>query len=141
MSEYLQFYLDETEEELEGLTQSLLVLENEPGDTEALNEAFRLTHSLKGAAGMMGFAGINETAHRLEDLLSAVRAGERRLDRDLMDLCLRAVDYFRAYLTALGSGESEGPEPGDLVDALAAAQNDSEAAPPPAAPPPAAPGV
>lgn len=54
ISSYLQVYLDETDEEVEGLMQALLTLEAHPAHMEALNEAFRLTHSIKGSSGMMG---------------------------------------------------------------------------------------
>ncbi|MHC5113961.1 MAG: hypothetical protein ACYTGP_05980 [Planctomycetota bacterium] len=42
MSQYLQVFMDETEEQLEGLTEALLVLEDQPDSAEHLNEAFRL---------------------------------------------------------------------------------------------------
>ena len=50
MSSYLQIFLDETDEELDALVEALLQLESAPADVNALNEAFRLLHSLKGSS-------------------------------------------------------------------------------------------
>ena len=54
MSEYLQTFLDETEEQLDDLVETMLSLEKESTNKDDLNEAFRLIHSIKGSAGMMG---------------------------------------------------------------------------------------
>ena len=58
MSEYLQMFIDETSEQLDGLVEVLLVLEREPQSVDELNEAFRLVHSIKGSSGMMGLDNI-----------------------------------------------------------------------------------
>ena len=55
MAEYLQTFLDETEEQLDALVETMLALERNPSSNGDLNEAFRLIHSIKGSAGMMGF--------------------------------------------------------------------------------------
>ena len=58
MSDFLQMFLDETEEQLDGLVETMLALEQDSTKKEDLNEAFRLIHSIKGSAGMMGFDSI-----------------------------------------------------------------------------------
>ena len=52
MQEYLHTFLDETEEQLDDLVETMLSLEQDADNTQELNEAFRLIHSIKGAAGM-----------------------------------------------------------------------------------------
>jgi len=106
MSGYLQVFLDETDEELDALVEALLRLESAPtDDTVALNEAFRLLHSLKGSSGMMGYEGISELAHQLENRFEQFRSGEAQLDRDTMSVLLDSVDFLRRFSTALRGGE------------------------------------
>lgn len=93
--EYLQIYLDETEEELDALVETMLVLEENPKSTEHLNEAFRMVHSMKGAAGMMGFTEITSVTHLLESRFEKLRSGHLLLDRPTMAVTLRCVDYLR----------------------------------------------
>ncbi|MHC4970218.1 MAG: Hpt domain-containing protein, partial [Planctomycetota bacterium] len=92
MSEYLQMFLDETEEQLEDLVEVLLVLEREPDSVDELNEAFRLIHSIKGSSGMMGFDNITMLTHHLESRFEAFRSGLARLDEPTMNLVLRCID-------------------------------------------------
>jgi two-component system chemotaxis sensor kinase CheA len=44
-------------------------------EPDLVNRLFRSAHSLKGLAGMFGLDAVSELAHRLEDLLDALRLG------------------------------------------------------------------
>jgi two-component system chemotaxis sensor kinase CheA len=101
MSEYLQVFMDETEEQLEGLTETLLVLERDPDSADHLNEAFRLIHSIKGSAGMMGLDSIAALTHHLESRFEQFRAGAARLDEPTMNLVLRCIDFLRECIRRL----------------------------------------
>ena len=94
-AEFLQIYLDETEEELDALVETLLVLEEKPDSREHLNEAFRMVHSMKGAAGMMGFQDITTLTHRLESRFEKLRSGTLRLDGPTMAISLKCIDFLR----------------------------------------------
>src|SRR3990167_307770 len=69
----------ESEEHLARLDDGLLRLEKTPADPPLLEEVFRESHSLKGAARMLGLAGIEAAAHGLESLFNAARKGEALL--------------------------------------------------------------
>ena len=55
LSQYLEIFIDETNEHLQNLNEQLLILEKEPENENTINEIFRAAHSLKGMAGTMGF--------------------------------------------------------------------------------------
>ena len=67
MAEYVQMFVDETSEQLDDLVEALLVLETKPDSPSHLNESFRLIHSIKGAAAMMGLDSITLLTHHLEN--------------------------------------------------------------------------
>lgn len=133
MADYLQMYLDETGEQLEGLVEKLLALEQNPADVAHLNEAFRLVHTLKGSAALMGYDTIADITHRLENHFERVRSGQQRLDRALMDLSLRCVDFWRECNRRLRAAEPLADAP-ELIAALSGLH--ALAAPPPAEPAP-----
>lgn len=108
MSEYLQVFVDETSEQLDDLTQALLVLESEPANAEQLNEAFRLVHSIKGSAGMMGLDSIAALTHHLESRFERFRSGVEQLDQTTMNLVLRIIDFLRDCVARLRTGERLG---------------------------------
>ena len=50
VSQYLEIFIDETQEHLQDLSQHLMILEEEPENADTINEIFRAAHSLKGMA-------------------------------------------------------------------------------------------
>ncbi len=111
LAELMPFYLDETDEHIAGLNDALLRLEQEPGDAKALQEAFRMFHSIKGASVVMGFQPVNRLTHHLESLFEQLRSKKRVLDRAVLDLTFRCLDELRDYHREL---RAEGQSDADL---------------------------
>jgi len=108
MADYLRLYLDETSEQLDLLVETLLVLEAEPTSTTGLNEAFRLIHSIKGSAGLLGFDRITALTHHLESHFERLRSGRQRLDTATMNVVLRCIDFLRECNQSLRAGRPMG---------------------------------
>lgn len=121
MAQYLQMFVDETSEQLDALVEVLLVLETKPGSSGHLNESFRLIHSIKGAAAMMGLDGITLLTHHLENHFERLRSGLWALDRPMMNLVLKCVDYLREATEKLREGKPLVSAP-ELIEQLSAAQ-------------------
>jgi two-component system chemotaxis sensor kinase CheA len=115
---YLQVFLDESDEDLESLAQALLRLEDDPHDSESLNEAFRLLHTHKSSAGLMGFEGISRLAHQLENRFDQLRSGKGTLDRARITVLLSCVDFLRSFNTGLRAGQSPDDDPSDVLRRL-----------------------
>ena len=97
LAELLPFYLDETDEHISALNDALLRLEQDATDVKALQEAFRMFHSIKGASVVMGFQPVNQLTHHLESLFEQLRSKKRELDRATLDLTFRCLDELRDY--------------------------------------------
>lgn len=112
-------FLAEAEEILEQLGGDLLALgesaDRDEYDPETVNSIFRSAHSLKGLAGMFGFAEIAELAHHLESLLDCLRLGKVTLDAHALSVLFDAVDVLGAVVR--GVGTHDGPMP-DLAPVL-----------------------
>ena len=106
MAEYLGLYLDETNENLDALVETLLGLEAQPANATGLNEAFRLIHSIKGASGLLGLDKVTALTHHLESHFERLRSGRRVLDTETMNVVLRCVDYLRDANRRLQAGEA-----------------------------------
>ena len=118
----LQTFLAEAAEHLRALEEGLVALEANPADTELLHSIFRIAHSLKGDASMVGFPRIAEVAHALEDLLERLREQELAVTAERISLLLEAVDALRALLGGAASGaEIFTPAHAAVRDALSAA--------------------
>ncbi|MBU8898995.1 chemotaxis protein CheA [Corallococcus sp. M34] len=104
MSRYLGLFISEASEHLEALSRDLVQLERE-GSSSAVDSMFRHAHSVKGMASSMGFEPIAILAHRVEDLVDAVRQDRSRLDRDLVDLLLSSADALLAQVRAVADNK------------------------------------
>ena len=111
LAELLPFYLDETDEHIAGLNDSLLRLEQDPTDAKALQEAFRMFHSIKGASVVMGFMPVNRLTHHLESLFDSSGARSDRSTAPTLDLTFRCLDELRDYHRGL---RAEGQSAVDL---------------------------
>jgi two-component system chemotaxis sensor kinase CheA len=118
MAQYIQMFVDETGEQLDGLVEVLLVLESNPTSQSELNESFRLIHSIKGASGMMGLDSIKLLTHHLENHFERLRSGLQTLDQSMMDLILRCVDFLREAIELLRHGRPLSSAP-ELLEELA----------------------
>ena len=108
LASLLPYYLDETDEQIAGLSDALLKLEGSPTDDASLREAFRLIHTIKGSSMVLGFHSVKELTHHLEAYFEGLRSKKRTLDRPSLDLCFRCLDALRDYHKDLrAKGESK----------------------------------
>ena len=122
ISKFIDRFIGEARDHLARLETGLAALESRPDDPEAaVNELFRSAHTIKGSARMLKLLGIAETAHRMEDLLGALRAGDRRADPAGISLLLQGVDAIAAQLDQVESSGGDPPTDPALCAALARA--------------------
>lgn len=108
-------YVADARECLERLSGVLLALDRGESPPDSVAELFRQMHIIKGGAGLMGFATMGAVAHAAEDLLGAVKRGERALTPELANALLIAHDALGALLTEL---ETTGATTADVAPAL-----------------------
>ncbi|MEW6387514.1 MAG: chemotaxis protein CheA [Thermodesulfobacteriota bacterium] len=101
-------FLVEAQEHLESIETRLVFLEQNPEDLEAINAIFRPFHTIKGVAGFLNLAQIQECGHEVESLLDAVRNGNIPVTPALIDLVLAAVDLLKDMLADLREALVEG---------------------------------
>jgi two-component system, chemotaxis family, sensor kinase CheA len=104
-----QFHASFFSESLEGLDAAeanLLRLESGERSPELLNAIFRAIHSIKGAAGSLGFPEIGRFTHEFEYVLDDLRRGEFEPDAEAADTMLACVDHVRYMLQ---SAQAEKP--------------------------------
>ena len=117
--EYLDLYRSESREHLRALSTGILRLEDRATREAAMEACFRAAHTLKGMAAAMGFEDAAHAAHRLEDLLSELRSGERAVDPGQVDQLLAMADLLES--AALAAAEAPAAaEPEGSVELSAA---------------------
>jgi two-component system chemotaxis sensor kinase CheA len=103
MSDELQQFREafkvEASELLTDLEATLIELEKDPGNIEAVSSIFRAFHTLKGSGGMCGFDDISGFTHQIETVYDLVRNWKIEADKHLIDLTLAACDHIRDMLS------------------------------------------
>ena len=97
--EILQDFLVEAGEILEQLSEQLVELESRPDDADLLNAIFRGFHTVIGGAGVLQLNELVECCHIAENVFDILRKGERRVDSELMDVVLEALDAVNSMFT------------------------------------------
>ncbi|ROM39317.1 chemotaxis protein CheA [Pseudomonas poae] len=96
-----QTFIAEARELLQVMEQSLLQLESEPGDEDAIGAVFRAAHTIKGSAGLFGLAPIVGFTHIVEDVLDRLRDGSVAVDAALIALLLKCGDHILELIEAV----------------------------------------
>ncbi len=108
MSQYLQIFIEESNDNLQSLNEHLLVLENEPDNKQVLNEIFRVAHTLKGMAGTMGYVRMQKLTHSIENVLSEIRNGKIHVNSDMVDILFQCLDALENYVQQITTTSQEG---------------------------------
>jgi len=106
-SQYLSMFLEESFDNLQMLNESLLELEQNPGDMDKLNEIFRVAHTIKGMAATMGFTNVAELTHKMEDVLSKFREGELKVTQSVVTVLFACLDTLEKMINNIQDGVDE----------------------------------
>ncbi|MFJ3523416.1 chemotaxis protein CheA [Pseudomonas sp. NPDC090203] len=116
--EILQDFLVEAGEILEQLSEQLVELESRPDDADLLNAIFRGFHTVKGGAGFLQLNELVECCHIAENVFDILRKGERRVDAELMDVVLEALDTVNSMFGQVRERSDITPATPGLLAAL-----------------------
>lgn len=139
VSQYLEIFLDETNEHLQNLNTQILILEQEPDNMDTINEIFRAAHSLKGMAGTMGYKRMQNLTHDMENVFSEVRNGNITVKANMIDILFQCLDALEEYNTNIRESADEGTNDNEplikQLNAILKGSSEAEAAPAKAAEP------
>jgi two-component system chemotaxis sensor kinase CheA len=114
-NQFLDIFLEESNEHLESLNNCLLELERNPADREVLDEIFRISHTIKGMAGTMGFNRTAELTHEMENLLDDIRKHKISVDTGLVDLLFECLDELQIIINTIALEGVEGDKEVSLL--------------------------
>lgn len=109
--ELVQEFLIEAREHLSNIEGLMIEIDNGGAAGDAVHGVFRSFHTIKGLAGFLDFAVIQEVAHEVETLLDRVRTSELTLNPARVDAVLHAGDYISAWLNHVENPASAAPPP------------------------------
>ncbi len=106
MDDLLNEFLTETFESLDVVDMELVKFEQDPNNSEILDNIFRLVHTIKGTCGFLGLPRLESLAHASETLMGKFRDGVP-VTQDAVTLILGSLDRVKEILAELESNETE----------------------------------
>lgn len=106
-----QTFIVEARELLQAMEESLLQLESEPGDQDAIGAVFRAAHTIKGSAGLFGLTPIVSFTHIVEDVLDRLREGSVSVNAELIAVLLKSGDHMLELIDVVASRGEQMQQP------------------------------
>ena len=100
-------FIQESEELLHEIEDTLLKWINSPEDTEHVSTLLRGFHSIKGNAGILGYADLERLSHNIETILESLKSGLSIDKIKASKILLKMVDIFRETFVNI-SQENDG---------------------------------
>ena len=111
LSQYLDEFLADARDRIDSISNAVITLEEivkKGGDEREkrylIDQVFRDAHTLKGTAATMGFMELSETAHKMENLLDAVRNEEIEVTPEVVDLVIDFLDAIEKMIYNIEAG-------------------------------------
>ena len=117
MSQYVDLFLQEAEEQIEVLETETLALEQDPTD-DRMQVIFRAAHTLKGSSRAMGFSNFAELTHEMENVLDQLRNHTLQVTTGIADCLLACIDTLAQMIDHIREGNGDVVECGVLVGQL-----------------------
>lgn len=117
----LDMYIFETTQNIEQLENCILDTEKSNGYSQnAVNEIFRIMHTIKGSSAMMLFNSIANLAHGMEDLFYFIREQKPQSinNEALSDLLLEGVDFIKLELEKIKGHQFEENDCSGLINGI-----------------------
>lgn len=94
IDEILKIFQVESDEIISKLNNSLLDLEKNPSNKDAILNLFRDAHTLKGASRMVGFNNVQTLAHKMEDVLGLAKDNKIMFNPEVVNTLYTTVDFI-----------------------------------------------
>ncbi len=109
-AEMLNAFTTEAAEQLEQAEASLLSLESNLTDKEALDCLFRAIHTFKGNCGLFNYGQLEQLGHHFETILEDYKSEELKIDQQGVTVMLQVLDALKSALHELPDGKGKVPD-------------------------------
>ncbi len=118
VNEYRSIFLEETKELIEQFEKSLLELEKQPNNTDAIQSLFRAAHTIKGSSSSLGFDSLAKFTHSLESLMDMVRSSKLSLNQNIINILFKGLDFIQEAVDDIEEGHNGDIDSSELVSLI-----------------------
>lgn len=122
-ADYLDVFIDESNEHIKVLYDQLMQLENNAQDSGIIDEIFRAAHTLKGMSATMGYSDLANLTHRMENIFDGIKYDRITVNTVMLDVMFKAVDHLNEMMEDISSGGKGEKNIGQVVSLLGSIEN------------------
>jgi len=119
-SAFIGRFQEEAADLLQRLNEGVIRLEADPADGELIDKMLRDAHTLKGSSRMVGLVEISDIAHRLEDVVVALRDGAIEYAPEMSEHLFDTLDTLVHLAEIAGTDAAPAVDLAALQERLAA---------------------
>jgi len=91
----LELFVSSIDKNTSAIDAGLLELENQPENTDIINELMRSAHNIKGTSNLVGFAVLKDLSHSIENVMIDISAKKLSVSQLLISTLLKAEDLIK----------------------------------------------
>jgi two-component system, chemotaxis family, sensor kinase CheA len=129
LEDFIEDFLQESNEHLQSINQNLLILEKSLSSKDQLGEAnssrisiindlFRSFHTLKGLSGMVGLRPAEELSHLMEAVLREIQNSELEIDQEVIDRLFEGTKTLKGIVSSINDSEAQAPDIADISKSI-----------------------
>lgn len=99
--DFMNAFLEELDEQMVQMEQQIVELELNGGEDDTVQTLFRVAHTLKGSSAAMGFEGMKNLTHAMEQVLDEVRHHRLKVTDSMTSLLFRCFDGLQVFRECL----------------------------------------
>ncbi|WKC85561.1 chemotaxis protein CheA [Borreliella lusitaniae] len=103
--ELLGVFFEEAQNLVDILEENIMSLEDDPNNSDTIDEIFRAAHTLKGSSASLDMMELSDFTHIVEDVFDAIRDDRININNDLVDLLLNSLDVIKEMLALRLNGK------------------------------------
>ncbi|HLJ81226.1 MAG TPA: Hpt domain-containing protein, partial [Ktedonobacterales bacterium] len=105
----LESFLDEVSSYLPEIQGNLDRLQQEPSNSDVIEETYRRAHTIAGSAAMMEYSALAHVAQGMEDILGDALDAQTPIDQPTIGLLRRSFTRLSRLVEHIRSGEDDTP--------------------------------
>jgi two-component system, chemotaxis family, sensor kinase CheA len=113
---FINQFLDELNEKIVAIDNSIIVLKKDSENEEELNNLLRHLHTIKGSSKLLKFPVIEKIAHGLENVFKGIKDQRLFITNDIVRLVFITSDYFRTICQKIRDSKDDDIEVDYLME-------------------------
>lgn len=97
-AKYRKLFVEESQKLLKELERGIAQMRAHPDSTDLLNEMRRLTHTIKGNAGMVQYNNIGRLAEKMQVSIEELRDGKKQISDEVVDALIEDLGGLKVLV-------------------------------------------